>query len=95
MLGGVLPAGLIHTLHLEQLHTAAVGGEAGALGSHNREPVAPPNQPLNQRSQGELHTTARATPKGSDGRVDDDEVERQRRHEEVSVSGSGSQNRRR
>ena len=52
-------------------------------------------QPLNQRSKGELHTTALSAAEGPDGRVDDDEVERRHRHEEGSASDSGSQNRRR
>ena len=91
MLGGVLPARLAHTLHLQQLNSAAVGRERGALGGHNRELMAPPNQPLHQGSEGELHTTALATAEGPDGSIDDDKVERRRRHEEGSVSGSGSQ----
>ena len=95
MLGGVLPAGLVHTLHLQQLNSAAVDGERGALGGHNRDPVATPHQPLHQGSEGELHTSTLATAEGPDGRVDDDEVKRRHRHEEGSASGSGSQNRRR
>jgi len=57
--------------------------------------VTTPYQPLNQRSQGEFHTTTLAAAKGPDGRVDNDEVERRTRHDEVSVIGSGSQNLRR
>ena len=79
----------------ERPNPPEVGGGARPRGHRTGERGHPPNQPRHQRSEGELHTTTLATAEGPDGRVDDDEVKRRRRHDDASVIGSGSQNRRR